>query len=190
MLKFENLIRNLKQKNVQFKQGLDNSDYDFIQNEFGIVFPPDLKEFYSEALPVCDYFVDWSDRSQYNINSINDRLLAPIEGILFDIEHNSFWYNPWGKKPNNLDEASFLCRKECLLNVPKLIPIYSHRYIPMDPHEINNPIFSVHQTDIIYYGENLTSYFEVEFKIKPQTDIFFDKKKRINFWSDIVEQYE
>jgi len=67
-----------------------------------------------------------------------------------------------------------------------LIPIYSHRYIPSRHCEINNPIFSVHQTDIIYYGENLEEYFKVEFKDKEHKDIDFDSIKHIDFWTDLL----
>jgi hypothetical protein len=73
-------------------------------------------------------------------------------------------------------------------NAPKLIPIYSHRYIPEKPNESGNPILSVYQTDIIYYGANLLEYFENEFRRKG-TKLEIDSRiKEIEFWSEIINQ--
>ena len=51
--------------------------------------------------------------------------------------------------------------REALKEALKLLPIYGHRYMPMilqkDP-----PIISIHDVDIIYYGENLEDYFNIE----------------------------
>lgn len=41
---------------------------------------------------------------------------------------------------------------------PRLIPICSHRYIPEEPHDAGNPVFSVMQSDVIYYGADLANY--------------------------------
>lgn len=47
---------------------------------------------------------------------------------------------------------------EKIRSASKLIPIYSHRYLASI--EVNqNPVFSIFGTDVIYYGENLLSYF-------------------------------
>lgn len=78
-----------------------------------------------------------------------------------------------------------ICKNE-MTKVPKLIPIYSHRYIPSEPQEAGNPVFSVHQTDIIYYGENLLSYLQVEFNAKKYSDIKSDSIRHINIWSELV----
>jgi hypothetical protein len=47
--------------------------------------------------------------------------------------------------------------------VPKLIPIYGHRYVPTVNGVDNPSIFSVYQTDVIYYGIDLENYFRIEF---------------------------
>ncbi|WP_440952204.1 hypothetical protein [Methanococcoides sp. FTZ1] len=105
--------------------------------------------------------------------------------MIFDIEHNNFWYEDWGTKPTNLLEAIELCRKE-MEKVPKLIPIYSHRYISSEPEEKGNPVFSVYQTDIIYYGEDLLSYLMIEFNMKRHKEIDHTKIRNIRFWSEIT----
>ncbi|VIO80845.1 hypothetical protein CI41S_75530 [Bradyrhizobium ivorense] len=48
-------------------------------------------------------------------------------------------------------------------------------------------MFSVYQADVIYYGANLTDYFEREFlgfNHRPWSE----PTKHIPFWSDLVER--
>ena len=73
---------------------------------------------------------------------------------------------------------------------PKLIPLFGHRFLPDRPREAGNPVFSVYQTDIIYYGTNLANYFANEFHLdigaprcRPEEPI-----KRIEFWSAFAEE--
>ncbi|WP_088071925.1 hypothetical protein [Gottfriedia luciferensis] len=180
------IVDKLKEKGVKFSEGLKEKEVVEIEELYKIKFPPDLKEFLMYALPISDEFINWNDKSKGNINKITDRLQWPLEGIIFDIEHNEFWLNDWGKKPStfkdSVDIATFHYNK-----APKLIPICSHRYIPSTPYEYGNPIMSVYQTDIIYYGENLLSYLLVEFKIKKYDDIDFENIKKIPFWSNIID---
>lgn len=71
--------------------------------------------------------------------------------------------------------------------VPKLIPIYGHRYIPIVNGLDNPPIFSVYQTDVIYYGIDLENYFRIEFDFLKwdviNDAIDKDKITLIPFWS-------
>jgi hypothetical protein len=82
--------------------------------------------------------------------------------MCFDIEHNEFWLEEWGPKPSELAEA-FAIAQVAVAEAPTLIPIFSHRYIPDEPSLIGNPVFSVYQTDIIYYGADLAHYLVNEF---------------------------
>ena len=52
--------------------------------------------------------------------------------------------------------------------------------------EDNPPIISIHDIDIIYYGQNLEDYFKVEFGGKKQGKIEFKNINPIPFWSDIM----
>jgi hypothetical protein len=53
---------------------------------------------------------------------------------------------------------------ETLSGVPALVPVYKHRYLPTMPSESGNPVLSVVQTDIIYYGNDLLDWFDYEFR--------------------------
>lgn len=74
-------------------------------------------------------------------------------------------------------------------SAPKLIPVAGHRYIPASPCEVGNPIFSVYQTDVIYYGADLWEYLENEFYYcfgKPGLSVR-EPVKQIPFWSWLIE---
>jgi len=182
------LINQLQQKGVSFDKGLSEEEIKEVENTFAINFPPDLNAFLQTQLPVSGSFVHW----RYGINSkkgkeeITYRLNGPIEGIYFDIRHNDFWWEAWGEKPKTYEEQKAVAFKH-LLQTPRLIPIYSHRYIPTIPNEAGNPVFSVYQTDIIYYGKNLADYLANEFQFTLK-DFSTQKEavKTISFWSELV----
>jgi hypothetical protein len=80
-----------------------------------------------------------------------------------------------------------LSPEEKLREYPRLMPIYGHRYIPCLPHEAGNPIFSVYQTDIIFYGFGLANYFQNEFQIElPYGFEIPPKPKCTDFWSVLL----
>lgn len=184
------IIGNLKKAGVDFEKGLSELELAEIEKVFQIRFPPDPKLFYQTEFPISDRFVNWRVglESKEELNKIQDRINWPWEGMVFDIENNSFWVKDWGNKPENLDEKILIARKQ-FETYPKLIPIYSHRYIPESPNEIGNPIFSVYQMDIIYYGLNLETYFENEFGYNKSGEYELEEypNLKIDFWSSIAE---
>ncbi|WP_440948164.1 hypothetical protein ACSAZL_08015 [Methanosarcina sp. T3] len=182
---YTEIIKKLSSQGVSFSKGLDEQEFNNIEQFYDIRFPPDLKDFLRTALPVSKGFYNWRNFSEDNVNSIKKMLSWPLEGMIFDIEHNNFWYEGWGLKPNNQLEAIALCRKE-MEKVPKLIPIFMHRYISSEPEEKGNPVFSVYQTDNIYYGEDLLTYLKIEFSMKRHEEIDYTKVKHIRFWSEIT----
>ena len=52
--------------------------------------------------------------------------------------------------------------------------------------EDNPPVISIHDIDIIYYGQNLEDYFKVEFGVKEHRMIDYKNINPIPFWSDIM----
>lgn len=203
---YDALIRSsislMEEAAVIFDQGLSDLEIADVEYQFGIRFPPDLRAFLRVALPVG--FDGPADNLPpfHNWRCSNDPRLAfyldlPFEGLAFDIEQNSFWVDSWGERPRVLSEALSIARAQYLA-APKLIPVYGHRYLPEDPCEAGNPVFSVHQMDIIYFGQNLWDYFEQEFG-RHEPDWYVGKRyadwtaeqyhaahRRIRFWSDHV----
>ena len=146
-------------KQIEFADGLSTAELKSIEQQFGFRFPPDLSEFLQTSLPVSDGFPNWRFESH---ESIKARLEIPMEGVLFDVEHNNFWQSSWGHRPEKQSEALAIAGG-LIRAAPKLIPIYKHRMICESPCEKGNPVFSVHQTDIIYYGIDLRDYLIHEF---------------------------
>lgn len=187
----EHIINSIREKDILFDNGLTDLEVLEIEKKFEIKFPPDLTLFLQIALPVSDEFINWrlGLKSKKESDKIQSRLDWPWEGILFDIKNNFFWLKSWGIKPKSHDKRVKIAR-EHYETYPKLIPIYSHRYIPEFPHESGNPIFSVYQMDIIYYGVNLEDYFIDEFKLKPLKNSSKQSYKKIDFWTSTVEDDE
>lgn len=188
----KHIIRLLTDKGVHFESGLTDDEVLQVETKFDINFPPDLKLFLQTALPTSDRFVNWrlGLKSKDETDKIIDRLGWPLEGMLFDLQSNDFWINSWGDKPNTYEEKERLA-KEKYLTFPKLIPIYSHRYIPSRPNEEGNPVFSVHQMDIIFYGYDLATYYanEFSFELTDEFDMLDKPKREIEFWSKWVDEW-
>ncbi|WP_201604969.1 hypothetical protein [Psychrobacter sp. JCM 18903] len=181
------IIRKLKAKKVKFEHGLSDAEVQQIENKFNLRFPPDLQYFLQKELPISNGFVNWRLGLQSKIEAmdIRKRIDWPFSGIVFDIEHNAFWMEEWGEKSNDLNE-NIMVAEIYYETYPKMIPIYSHRYIPSEPHKTGNPVFSIYQTDIIYYGYDLAHYFAHEFRFE-LSDKFpiIDAPNHIDFWGDI-----
>lgn len=175
----------LQQAGVVFDDGLMDCEVRLAEESFGFQFPSDLKALLMFALPTGQGWPDWRDVEDPQIKQM---LNAPYEGICFEIEHNAFWPASWGFKPRSLTESFDVARRK-IDAAPKLIPILAHRYLPDRPLLEGNPVFSVHQTDVIYYGSNLWNYFQNEFHDSFGSAEYEinDPPRRIEFWSDLVD---
>lgn len=160
-------------------EGYTQAELDVAQERYGLVFPPDLLALFRDRRPVLGY--DWRTDDK----EIREMLRWPLEGLLFDVENNALWWPEWGERPRSAGE-----RAEVLAAVvassPKLIPLVSHRYLPAEPHEVGNPVFSVYQSDVIYYGADLEDYFDREF-VDNRRPLGGDIR-HIRFWSELVER--
>jgi len=188
----DRLLRLLKDKGIQFDSGLTDSEVIQIETKFSLKFPADLKQFLQLGLPISKSFINW--RQGLNLNETENEIISrldwPLEGMLFDLQRNDFWINSWGDKPNTFEEKATIARQK-YLTIPKLIPIYSHRYIPMEPLDAGNPVFSVYQMDIVYYGNDIATYFSNEFHLKlPIGFEKVEKPKIIRFWSNWIDNQE
>ncbi|RZM23836.1 MAG: SMI1/KNR4 family protein [Pedobacter sp.] len=183
------LIRLLSSKGVQFAEGLTDYEVFAIERKFSIVFPPDLKMFLMHVLPVGSSFIDWrAGLVDVSVEkSIITKLNWPLHGMLFDVRENGFWLDEWGAKPEDLGLQE-LNVKSLYASYPKLVPVYAHRYISSQPNMPGNPVISINQTDIIYYGFDLADYFAREFRFL--LDSSFDKLdqpiREIRFWSSMT----
>lgn len=159
--------------------GYTDAELDDAQAKYDLRFPPDLLALFRDRRPREGY--DWRTDDQ----QIRDMLAWPLEGLLFDVENAALWWPEWGSRPDKPGERAEVLA-EVVNKAPKLIPLISHRYLPSEPHEAGNPVFSVYQSDVIYYGSDLADYFEREFD-DPRWPIT-SPIKPIRFWSELVER--
>jgi len=168
---------------VTFAPGLTKEEVSDIEMRYNICFPKSLRDFLMLALPVSAGFYNWRDDSAENINYIKTVIAWPKEAMKDQAEEVE-WCDEWGNKPENVAGVAEEVKRQ-LQKAPILIPVYGHRYMPMIEAE-NPPVLSVYGTDIIYYGENLSNYFDIEFGEKKQKDIAFECILPVPFWSEIM----
>ncbi len=155
------------------------SELERAQDIYDLVFPPDLIEFLSQDHPLETY--DWRTDNQV----IREMLRWPADGLIFDVEHDALWLSDWGPRPEAPEDRAAVVRA-VVAAAPKLIPVFSHRYISAEPAIAGNPVFSVYQSDIVIYGADLADYVDHELNgwrdAVPPKDI-----RRIRFWSHLVD---
>jgi len=190
-------IDRLREKSLPFDQGLTNAEIGELEKRFQFVFPPDLRFFLQLALPLSPYFVNWRGEP----DELRSWLRRPVEGILFDVQHNVFWFPEWGTRPEET-AAALLVAERHLGTVPKLIPLGDPIFtkcLPAWPNEAGNPVFSIHQTDILHAGRDLGDF--LRWFSRPQEDfdhdadeglaptaVFCEDYRRIPFWTELTRQ--
>jgi len=180
---YKKSIKLLEKYGVELKKGLTYDEIVQVEKIYDIKFPNSLQKLLTMALPVSKGFYNWRNFKEDNVNFIKQVINTPIEDI-YDMAESVDWCDSWGKEPKDEEDIAKEVKKR-LKNAPKLIPVFSHRYIPMILDE-NPPIISIHGVDIIYYGKDLKDYFEIEFENKRQDSILFSNIKPIPFWSDLM----
>lgn len=144
---------------IAFDAGLTAAEVASAEGRFGFRFPPDLRDLLQTALPRGAGFPDWRSGDEAALRAW---LESPRQGVLFDVEHNGFWLDAWGPRPDGPATAVRVAG-QAVGSAPRLVPVFGHRFIPDEPHLPGNPILSVHQTDIIHYGFDLVDYLRHEF---------------------------
>lgn len=153
---------------VKFDKGLKFEEIELIEHKFNLKFPEEWKNFYSKVIPISEGFYDWRDSSQKNIEYIKKKIEEPYVNIM-ECTENIYWD----------------IMKEKIQKAPVLIPIFSHRYLT-SCFEIANPVLSICDQDVIYYGASLEEYFAIEFGDKKLKDMDCSKLKAIPFWDEII----
>lgn len=161
--------------------GLSERELNAIEARFGFTFSADHRVFLAAGLPHGSR--SWPDWRHGDPEDLASRLSQPAEGVLFDVERNGFWHPAWSPRPAETADALQLARSE-LAAVPQLVPLYSHRYLPGTAGEWGHPVLSVHQTDIIFYGNDLADYIRNEFTGRASK---LPAHATVGFWSYFVE---
>ncbi|MBT8163798.1 MULTISPECIES: hypothetical protein [Arthrobacter] len=172
-------VERLRSAGVVLERGLSETELDRVEERFGFSFSLTHRRFLATVLPLGQGWVDWRHGEH---DEIEGRLAWPIDSALFDVERNSFWPASWGEKPADPEVALAHARTR-LERVPRLIPVYVHRFLAAGPGDVPSPVFSVYQTDVVYYGDNLLDYVAQEFHAPPAHPT---PRPRIPFWSELA----
>jgi hypothetical protein len=165
-------------ESVTIEPGLSDEELSDTESRFDISFADDHRAFLAEGLPTGGRWPDWRGGS-----GITQLLAQPVDGILFDVVENGYWHGSWGLRPDNPDEAVVLAGLQ-LSGVPRLIPVYGHRYLPMGRGTYGYPVLSVMQTDVVVAGADLEDYIAREFA--RSTDAAREQRDPPDFWSDLA----
>ncbi|MFF0485108.1 hypothetical protein [Streptomyces sp. NPDC004435] len=161
--------------------GLSERELDATEARFGFTFSADHRVFLSAGLPHGSS--SWPDWRGGDAEDLAGRLAWPVDGVLFDVERSGFWHPAWPSRPSETSEALRVARTE-LESAPQLVPVYGHRYLPGTAGEHGHPVLSVHQTDIILYGNDLADYIHHEFAGRSSGLV---SRTTIDFWSYFVD---
>lgn len=163
--------------------GLSDDEFERIEGEFGFEFADDHRAFLGAGLPAGPG--RWPDWRAGDSNALRGQLGWPVEGLLFDVENNDFWVEDWGDRPDSMDDA-FAVAGRHLAAVPKMVPIYGHRYLPSGRGSWGHPVLSMYQADIIFYGADLVDYIGREFG-PDRTPVSADVIATVPFWTDVLD---
>ncbi|KOG23541.1 MULTISPECIES: hypothetical protein [Streptomyces] len=116
--------------------GPTERELDAVEKRLGFTFSTDHRVFLGAGLPRgSSRWPDWRDGAAQDLEG---RLAWPVEGVLFDVEHNGFRHRVWPSRPAEKSEALRVARTE-LESVPQLVPVYGHRYPPGTAGEHGHP---------------------------------------------------
>jgi hypothetical protein len=164
--------------------GLVDEEFGRLEEALNIVFPRDLRYLLSIGVPIGKSFPNWRHES---VDELRRWMDAPTDGILGDVERGEFWFDNWGERPSEPNDARALAR-QALAHVPNLIPVFAHRFLPGDSPESGSPVFSAVQSDVIFYGMNLWEYLRREFRVElPDTN---PPLRWVPFWSDLAMTWD
>jgi hypothetical protein len=174
-------VRLFKSVGMPLGPGLTAEQLDQVEADFAFTFDVDHREMLGLVTPLGDGWVDWRSTPPAQIRAM---LAWPTEGVIWDARNNGFWPRAWGRKPKRSDDLDSAVLDH-LSRVPRLIPLFGHRFMAAGPSQGSAPVFSVYQTDVIYYGENLPDYVAHELEISKRFTT--GVHRAIPFWSALAE---
>jgi hypothetical protein len=174
--------------------GLTDAEFARIEQEYGFEFADEHRTFLAAGLPtgspppqpgVFQSDTPWPDWRNGDPDDLRERLNWPVEGVLFDVGHG-YWHDTWGTRPKKRADAAKMARQH-LAGVPRMVPIFSHRYLPAGRGTYGHPVLSIHQTDIIFYGTDLADYIIQEFGGSGwDIDANWTPPTLVPFWRDFL----
>jgi hypothetical protein len=178
------------QPDFLLEDGLSERELDRAEHRFSIRFPPTWREVLTVVHPVArpkpprdqdgvrrwTACPDWRRRDETGTRDLID---APVDGLLFDVEQNGFWWADWGIRPAHTPAARALAAAR-LVTVPRLVPLWGHQYVAADDA---SPVFSIVQADL--YIPALTIGDVTTGRNQDAVPVEEWPIGRVPFWSDL-----
>jgi hypothetical protein len=162
----------------RISSGLTDAEAAAIESELGFSFAADHRAFLAAGVPTGRGWPDWRGDDRQRLRTL---LAAPVDGVLFDVADNFLWYEGWGPRPGAA-EAAVAAARFSLLTAPRMIPLYSHRYLPAA--QPGHPVLSIYQTDVVVYGNDLDDWLHREFGLGASAASL--RRPTVPFWRDLV----
>lgn len=174
-------LRGGTRDDVVLESGLTEAELAAVEEALGFEFADDPRAFLADVLPTGASWPDWRNGE---VDELRHRAAWPVDGVLFDVRNNGFWHESWGERPSD-DTLAVVQAREHLATVPRMIPVYAHRCLPAGRGSFGNPVLSMYQTDIIYYGFDLLDYVAHEFHVRDPGRPW-RQPRPIPFWDDLL----
>lgn len=146
-------------------EGASAQEVDAFEAETGLELPDDLRWLVQNTHDPGGAFFGWLKEPE-RIAESRDWIR---NGIEFDLQHGTTWLKRWGEPPKEIDARIEIFRAD-FQSWPALVPVMGHRFLRIDPCNSGQPVYSIVQTDIIYYGANLASWLAMEFLRRPMSE--------------------
>lgn len=168
--------------------GLSPAELALAEQRFGVRFPPLWREVLQVVHPVAlplpprdpDGVLRWTTVPDWRGRDpeVTAQLIeGPMDGVLFDVEMNGFWWPAWGERPRRrVDRIS--AAREHLDRVPRLVPVWGHLYVSSDD---GSPVLSIVQTDLYSPAGSLVGL------LCGESSGPAGGGSRIGFWSDLLD---
>jgi len=172
--------------------GLTDEEFARIEERYGFEFADDHRAFLAAGLPVWKppeegqtWERPWPDWRNGDPDELREHLNWPVDSLLWDVRHGH-WRREWGARPDDVEEAVETARRE-LAQVPTMVPVYAHRFLPAGRGSFGHPVLSIYGADIVYYGTDLVDYIDQEFR-EPRPELTDEWRPRatVPFWRDYL----
>lgn len=169
---------------VDIQPGLTDAEFATIEQRFGFEFASDHRAFLAAGLPVWTVGDDdpgmaswgWPNWRDGDPGTLQRQVDHPT-AVVLDAVEEGYWPTEWRKRPAAPEQAMAKARAR-LLEVPRMVPVYAHRYLPSGRGTSGHPVLSIHSVhDTIVYGLDLADYVDHEFRVADVT---------VPFWRDVV----
>lgn len=146
----------LRREQYVAEPGLTTAELELAERTFGLTMPPAWRAALMQVHPVeipqpprnADGILTWTRFPDWRLRDVETTsvlVARPVEGLLFDVEHNDFWWHSWGgARPDAMPDRLAHARAE-LEKVPRLTPMKGHQYVA---GTAGSPIFSIQQADL------------------------------------------